>query len=485
MDFPFGPWEPDRGELAASVVVADGVLPHKDGYGPFPGLYVATTAEALPEAPRGVFSLVLNDGSWTAFELTSDALYQLQSDYTLTSIATGFACPVGYDWSAIHFGTKFLFTNTVDGLNEYDVEAGGAVSAISGAGDPAYIFTCANFVVALNCLDSNGNRNIRLIRTSGFNDQTNWTSDGADYQELADGEALIAGCDLKQNTALLLQSRALVIMQFGNAPGGAQFSLQKVSDGKGCVGARCVVSFDGMVFFWDTDGAKMFSLATGLVSIGDERIDRWFLSTVDQSQFVLVQGSVDPLNKIVRWRFKRALDASLTVSEVSICYHWTLGKWFTLTEQVSYLSRLATVAVTYDAATGTYDSQTLSYDDLFWSGAAPLSGGLDGDFKFGVSTGPALARTITTGVRNNRLTGKVLWATPMGDAAAPTLELGTKDALRDTITWQSGATLNDDGRFPLEGRGRNIQLRYTVPAGDSGTYDYGIDHVTGSAGGPK
>lgn len=491
MDFPFIAFDPDRGPLAATLMEADGVLPTLDGWAPFPSLYVSPTAQALPAPPRGVFSIVLNDGSWEAFEFTATTLYQLQADFTVTSIATGYACPTGYDWSALHFGTKLLFTNTFDGLHSYDVQAGGAVSYISDAGDPAWIFTCANFVIALNCKDASGNRDNRLIKTSGFNDQTNWSSDGADYQELADGEALVAGFDLKQNTALLLQSRALVVMQFGNATGGAQFSLAKVADGKGCVGARCCVGFDGTVYFFDTDGAKKFSLAGGLESIGDQLIDRFFLAMVDQSQFSLVQGSADPLHKIIRWRFKRSIDASTTVSEISICYHWTLKRWFTVTEPVSYLTRLATVAVTYDAVTGTYDSQTLTYDDLFWSGAAPLAGALDSSYKFGVSTGPSLAARWLTGVRNSGTNGKILWAENMGDAVAPTLELGTSDSLNQPIVFQAAESLNADGRFAIEGRGKNVQLRARVPAADIGSsgsgwsVQYGIDHILGTGGGPK
>jgi hypothetical protein len=212
------------------------------------------------------------------------------------------------------------------------VQLPAGVTSISTAGNPAYIFTCANFIVALNCLDSTGTRNNRLIKTSGFNDQTNWVSDGADYQELADGEALLCGFDLKNNTALLVQQRAFVLMQFGNAPGGAQFSLQKVADGKGAVGARCCVSFDGMVFGLASDGFFRFDLNNGLVFIGDSKVDQTFLAAVDQSNFTLVQAAVDPLHRVVTWRYKRNIDSSTTVSEVAIGYNWQLGRWFTVTE---------------------------------------------------------------------------------------------------------------------------------------------------------
>lgn len=490
MDFDFGPWAPDQSEVGG-ITVADGVLPHQVGYGPHPSLYTAPSAQALPSAARGVFSLVLNDGTWKAFALTVDSLYELSASFTWTLIDTGYACPVGYDWAGLHFGNKFLYTNTFDGLKSYDVEAGGAVVAISAAGKPAWIFTCANFVIALNCLDSLGNRNNKLIRTSGFNDQTNWTSDGADYQALADGESLVAGFDLKDNTALLLQNRALVLMQFGNIGGGAQFSLRKVADGKGTIGARSCVSFDGTVYFWDTDGPKMFSLATGLVNIGDQLVDQYLLGIIDQTQFTFIQGSVDPLNKTVKWRIRRSVDSSSTVSEIMVGYQWTLKRWFTLTEQATYLVRLATVGVTYDAASGTYDSQTLQYDDRFWAGNAPLSGALDENGKFAVFTGPSLAATITTNVINNSASGKVTWATPIDDALASTLELGTKDKLSDAIVYRAAVTKSASGRCDVEGRGLNINFTYRVPYGDlgaSGTgwkFAKGIDHVVINQQGPK
>jgi hypothetical protein len=58
------------------------------------------------------FRIVLNTNAWEAFGFTASGFTSFQSDYTWTLIATGYACPTGYDWSALHFGTKLLFTNT-------------------------------------------------------------------------------------------------------------------------------------------------------------------------------------------------------------------------------------------------------------------------------------------------------------------------------------------------------------------------------------
>lgn len=485
VDFPFGAWAPDQGEVGG-LQVADGVLPLADGYGPFPSLYVSPTAAALPGDPKGLISVVLNDDSFQAFGFIQGAVYQLNGDFTWTLVQAGFTGPSGDgDWSPLHFGDHLLFTNINDGLQDYDLESPGSVTYIAGAGDPEFIFTCGNFIIALNCLDATGTRDIRLIKTTGFNDQTNWTSDGADYQELADGEALKAGFDLKNRNALLLQRRALVLMTFGSAPAGAQFSLAKVADGKGTVGSRSCVGFDGVVFYWSDDGPYRFDLNNGNVPIGDDAIVEWFSAQVDNSRLDLIRGAVDPIRKIVRWAFKRSVDNSDTVAEVSICYHWQRKKWFTLTEQVASLCRLASVAVSYNTITGTYDSQTLTYDDRLFLGSAPLAGALDGSYKFGASTGPNLAGTITTQVANNPVTGLVNWATPIDDCATGTLELGVKDRLDDAITFKPAASKIRNGAVPLRGRGMNLQFRRNFPGAATWSYAKGIDHLSSVGGGPK
>lgn len=488
MDIEFGSLQVDRGETASPMMVANGVLPISDGYGPYPSLYTPSTATALPSAPRGIFSLVLNSNAWEVFGLTASSFYMLGADYSWSAaIATGYACPAGFDWSGLHFGTKLLFTNTTDGLQSYDVEASTGPTYIAVAGDPAYIFSCANFLVALNCKDTTGNRDIRLIKTSGFNDQTNWTTDGADYQELADGEALLCGFDLKNNTALLVQQGAFVLMQFGNAAGGAQFSLSKVSAGRGAVGAKCCVSFDGIVFGYAYDGFFRFDLANGLQFIGDNQIDKDFIKQVDQP--TLIRATVDPARKVVLFSYKRAIDTSMTVSEVIIGYAWTLNKWFNLTAETSYLTRFATVAVTYNAANGTYDSQTLTYDDLFFAGGTPLLGALDGNYKFCLWTGASLPATLTTSVSNSGTWAKILRVTPITDAAAPTLDVGVKDNLSDTMVHSGANTRTDSGIVPFDSiGGMNLQFTLFIPAGDAGTgvgwtYARGLDHLKFANGG--
>jgi hypothetical protein len=66
-----------------------------------------------------------------------------------------------------------------------------------------------------------------------------------------------------------------------------------------------------------------------------------------------------------------------------------------------------------------------------------------------------------------------------------TLELGVKDRLDGTITWQTAQSKGENGAAPLDGRGLNIQFRSNFPAGATWNYAKGIDQVIGSRQGPR
>lgn len=488
MQFPFGPLAPDATEMEPGIcVVANGVLPLRNGYGPAPSLVVSGSATALPDAPRGVTSIVLNNGTWKVFGFTEDDIYELQSDDTWASLSGTFNLTSGDDWSALHFGSYLLATNTTDGLISYNVESPAGFSTISDAGAPRFIFLCGNMLFGLDCLDQSGNRNNRLIRNSDFNSFTDWTNGAADYQPLEDGGALVAGFAVTETAALVLQTGAIRLIQVGNAGGGALYALKLVSDGVGSVGARSCVSYDGAVYWLATDGFKKFSFSGGIEALGTGLIDDYFFSLVDQSALQLVQGSVDPFNKIIWWRFKRQGAASDTVFTDIIGYSLKFRRWVTSNEETSYFAAVATPGILLDNmdSYGPMDSITIPLDSRLFQGGQPVFGALDGTYKFGTFSGGSQAATITTATMNSPVTGLISFATPIDDAPNATIELGVKDAVSDAITWKAPASKTASGRVPLRGRGMNIAFRWKAPANEEWTFARGIDHVRGSGGGPR
>lgn len=484
----YGELAPDAGELEPGIcLIADGVLPQRVGYGPAPALNVSGSAGALPDDPRGVISLVLNDGTWKVFAFTGTDVYELQADYTWVSLGATLNVTAGDDVSAIHFGDYLLFTNTTDGLISYNVETPAGFTTIAAAGKPRFIFTCANMVFGLDCLDSAGDRDNRLIRNSDFNSFTNWTTGAADYQPLEGGGGLLFGADLKDGAALILQERAVRLIQFGNAGGGALYSLRTVSTELGTVGTRSCVPYDGAVYWEATDGFRQFTLGGGIKTIGAGKIDEWFFNNVDQGALNLVQGQVDPFTKMIWWRFKAQGASSDVIFDRMLGFSWQWERWVTNSVQTTYLANLATPGITLDSmdSYGVLDSIDIPLDSRAFQGGQPLFGALDADAKFGTFSGGNQAAILTTSTTNSPVTTLIAWATPIDDASAGTLELGVKAEPADSITWKTGAAKVASGRTPLRGRGKNVAFRRQIPASATWTYARGVDHVQSAGGGVR
>jgi hypothetical protein len=484
MDVPFGAWEPDRSELESGIADGANILPIANGWGPMPGLFVTDSAEAVPDPIIGGYATQDTSGGWLEFVAGGDKVYRLANDFTLNTIDSGRTPTDGDDWSFQQFGAYLLYTNTTDGLIAYNVETGGAVSVIAAAMNPRVVFECANQVVALDCLNANGDRDNKLLRTSAIGNHTEWAKNGADYQPIQDGGALVGGCKLTQNTAFIAQEQSLRLMQFGAMSSGSNFSLTMVSAVTGAVGMRSIVPGDGVVGFLATDGYYLFSAGGGLKNIGAERVNRWFLDTVDQSALTKVQGALDPLRKIMWWRFKRASDVSDTVTQVMIGYSLTLDRWIPpVLVPTTYLMRSATPGFLADDVDTLMDDLDFPADGRYFDGGQPQFGAFDENGKFGYFIGGSLPASITSRVANSPVSDMIGRATGIDDAPSGTLTLGTKDALSDPINWRAPAGRGRAGSYPLRGRGLNIAFRRDIPAGAQWSYAKGVDHVSASAGG--
>lgn len=490
MQFPFGELAPDAGATAPGVCQeAIGVIPLPEGYGPAPQLVTQAGGDVLAGAPRGAATVLTASGSTQVYVWTEDEMFALGSDYSWTSVESGLTCTSGYDWSAIQFGTKILYTNPDEGLRAYDIDAGGSATAIADAGDPAFLFECANMVFAINCKDDAGTRSGRLLRNSDFNDHTDWKTGAADQQPFEKGGELLSGHNLKNNAAVIVQTGALRLLQFGNAGGGALYSLTEISDSRGAVGRKACVSFDGILYGLSAAGFFRLSLGGGIEWIGAGRVDRYFYDRVATSRLSEVQATIDPKRKIVIWRYPTAADASETVTENVIGFSWEFNRWFTWRVNLAYLSRILSPGYTLATAGAAYSTlggaPLIPIGDAFWQGGVEVLAGIAPDLRYASFSGLPQEAKLTTSVQNSPVTGLISWATPIDDAAGGTLELGVTDSLSTDVTWKTGAAKVSSGRVPLRGRGKNIAFRYTIPEDETWTFAKGIDHISAATGGPR
>lgn len=485
MQFPFGPFAPDAGANAAGICqVADGVLPKVEGYGPAPALVSPGMGDPLPGEPRGSITCIKRDGQTAVFFFTVDALYMRDADNTWSEIDDGYNCTEGDDWSAEHFGNMLLYTNTTDGMWAYNIETGSAPVYIPEAGDPRFIFVLANMVFGVDCIDGSGNRDNRLIKNSDFNRHDEWKKGAADTQPLEYGAELVCGVNLKNSAAITFQREAMRILQFGNAGGGAMYSLRELANGRGSVGQKSVVAFDGVVYALASNGFFRFSMGAGLETIGEGFVDQWFFQQVASADLKDVQAAIDPQRKIVLW---------LAPNGLVLGYCWApniANHWFTWQNSgARFISRLATSGYTLDAASaiwGTLDNAPqIPLDDRFWSGGEPLLAALRDDLSFGTFSGEAQAATIETSISNSPISTLISRATPIDDAAGGTLALGVTDRLDTSLEWKPGEAKSASGSTPQRGRGKNSAWRRSIPAGEAWTYAKGVDHIQFSGGGGK
>lgn len=475
MNVAWGPYRPDVGGPNSGIAKqANNVLPQAAGngigYGPMPALITATGAEALSGAPRGIISIQKASGTYAVFAATASRIETLDSAYQWTDVETGRTVTSGDDVSFCYFGKYLLNSDTTDGFKAYDVEVGGANSAVSGAPAARALFSCNNVVFALGTSANN-----RRMQSSAIGDHTNWTTNGADGKTFEDGGTLIGGRDLKNGAAVIFQENAIRLVQFGG--GAALYTIQKLADGRGAVSDRSIVSFDGMAFYVATDGFYKYTLGGGNEPIGAEKVNRWLATQVAASGYEGIQGALDPFQKIVWWR----LTANLLIG-----YDWQLNEFITSSVQTSALTRIATPGVTLDSLTTLYlDSMTEALDSRFYMGGVPLFGALDSTYKFATFAGSPLEASLQTNDIALPESQLVSWCSPDSDATSSTIALGVSDSRSTTLTFKTPASRRTSGRVPLRGRGKVIGFRETIPAGASWNYSNGVNDIVAAGGGVR
>jgi hypothetical protein len=469
MAVPFGNWAPDRDGATKTI---EGAVPQSAstgiGYGPFPQLVAAAAAVALPGDPRGIISLQKADGSWAVFAGTATTIEMLASNYSWTEIENTRTVPTGDDVSFARFGKYLISTDTSDGMKAYDIDAGGANTAISGAPSARFVFQCNNVLFGLGTASSP-----RRLQNSDIGNYAKWSGGAADGKTMEDGGNMVGGADLKNGVAVIFQEFAMRGIQFGS--GASTYSIVKIADGRGCVGARTIAAFDGRVFWWDTDGPWMMTPGTAPVPIGAEKINRWAEDSIGRQNYATLQASIDPVRNLVIWR----IDASRLLA-----FNWLIGEFSILPVSTVALARLATPAVSIDGLSGTIDGLAGTIDGL-GGGSAPQLGALNSSRKFALFSGQNMAATLETGRLINPVTGLMNWATPMDDCATGTLQVGVAGSASETLSWKTGASKVRAGRVPLRARGMNVAFRRNIPAGADWTYANGVDNIAVATGGPK
>lgn len=455
----FGQWTPDRPGIAGNLTEAKNIIPSASGYGPLNG--TANLSDAASQSLLTVFP-----GRWagatTLFGAGATKLFKFDpADSDLDDVSR---TPTAYSttdfWQFAQFGSQVIASNGVDKLQAWNMASSTVFADLAAAAPTAsFVTVVRDFVVAAKT-STYPNR----VYWSDINDETDWTPGAAsqsDTQDIPDGGEIrgVTGGEF----GIVLMERGVVRMTYIGAP--LFFQFDNIARNIGCYESRSIAQYGPMTFFLSDDGFFVTDGQT-VKPIGAERVDRWFYSNADPSQFSKMSTAVDPVNKIVIWCFRDIFNV-----QKLLMYNWAVDKWTHGDSGADYVASIATASTTLeqlDNISASLDALPASLDSRLWTGGKLILGGASGA-RIVTFAGSDLTGTINTG--DITLEGQetlIRLARPQIDNGSATVSVASRYRLDGAISYSTAVAADSENRVSLRSRGNYHRLSIT-PTGNFDT----------------
>ena len=460
----FTEWTPDLAGVAENLSVAQNVVPTILGYNPFPLAvdYSAAASENLNNVFAGKFSATTN-----IFAGGATKLFKLDgADLSMDNVSkTGNYSNI-VKWHFAQFGDTIIAANNVNKLQGYTLGSSTTFDDLDASAPVAeYVTVVRDFVVAAN-LDSGTNAN--KVQWSNINDASNWTAGAAsqsDYQVIADGGNIhgITGGEV----GLIFLDRAIVRMSYIGSP--LFFQFDTISRGVGCVEGNSVVQYGGMSYFLGEDGFYSCDGST-VTPIGTQKVDSWFYANANLSKLNLMSSTIDPIRKIVVWKF-----IDNFAKDTLLIYNWQVKKWSSCVVDVDVVASSASAGMTLEGLDlyGNIDTLTTSLDDALWTGGKFLFAGAR-DTKIVTFTGANSTATLTTGDIGSEVTSVVTLARPIVDNGSGSVAIASRTLLNSVPQLGSYTAADSENRVSLRSSGKYHRIS-VIPTGDRWSNAIGVD----------
>lgn len=328
------------------------------------------------------------------------------------------------------------------------------------------------------------------IQWSGINNPLQWgysASALSDHQDLPDGgvvNRIIGG-----EYGVIFQENAITTMSFVGSP--AVFQFNQVSKNRGTQAPQSVIKVGESIYYLGKDGFYVLN-GTQSTPISTEKVNRFFFDHLDENYVYRVSAMVDPFNNQIFWAFPRPDYINHTAGALSqmVVYNWVSNRWtyidFELTGDIDLLAIYYAQGVNMTASSidvkggDDLDALTPSLDSRAWTANANLICAFTEDFKLNTFDGEAMTGVIETGeyalskLRQTFIRG----VRPLIDEGGSTLEIGSRNNLRDTVAWGIPYTEDENGDFSTRDSARYHRFRLTT----TGNFEFAdgleIDAVT-------
>jgi hypothetical protein len=489
---PFGQWLPDfpvlenPGATEAKNVFARSV----GGYGPVSDKVVFS--DALTARCQGAFPSRDRDGNVSNFAGDATKLYKLSGiTYSDVSKVGGYSTPADSFWSFIQFGQRVVATNFVDAIQSWVLGTSSVFADLSASAPKArYLAEIRDFLMVGNTFDSTDGNVPNRVWWSGTQDPTSWETPGtaaaaavqSDYQDLPGGwvqgiVGAVGGAD-----GLVISETAIHRISFEGPP--TAFRFDKIEDARGCPAPGSIVKVGSYVYYLSEDG---FYRNNGAFSepIGNQKVDKYFFSDLDQSYFYRITSASDPINKLIWWSYASSSGAG-TPDKVLI-FNYETGWWARAEISIEYLFRNLTPGYTLDGLdviSANIDTGfAVSFDSRVYTAGRLALACFDTDHKQALFTGSNLAAVVETGEIGGPTFNYVDGIRPYVNGGTVTAAVRYRNTPSGSLTDTTATSAGDDGVCPQNISARYMRGQVNIAAGGSWTQAQGIDVVMVADGG--
>jgi hypothetical protein len=412
------------------------------------------------------------DGSTTIFAGSQTNLYKLDSaDMSLDDVSgSTYATPTDQRWRFTQFGNRVIAANGADKLQGWLLGTSTAWADLAAdAPTSRFVTVVRDFVVTGHVSASLPFR----VKWSALNDETSWTNSAttqSDFQEIPDGGAIVGVTG--GEFGLILMDRSIYRMTYVGSP--LVFQFDNISRNLGCYEANSVIQYQGLTFFLADDG---FYACDGqnVVSIGGEKVDRFFFSDVDEEYLFNMSAAIDPIKNLVIWAYPHKGQGG-NVSRLLI-YNFQTKKWssgVTDVDRIASSSSPSTTLEGLDVISSSIDALGTSFDSRIWLGGKLLFAGVRGN-KVVTFTGANSTATIQTGELSleNRKTA-ITMVQPIVDNGSCNVAVFSRDLLNTQVVFGSTTAADSENRVSLRSMGRFHRLQFN-PTGANWDSAIGAD----------
>tara|TARA_R110000744_G_scaffold107013_1_gene203421 strand:- start:1365 stop:3245 length:1881 start_codon:yes stop_codon:yes gene_type:complete len=371
-------------------------------------------------------------------------------------------------WDFAAYGDIAVATNYADSPQFMDMSSGVTFADLTTLFRAKTVAVVRDFLMFGNTYDSTDGAKPERIRWSALGDYTDYAISAttqSDYQDTPGGGAVqrIFGGEY----AVAMFEHSIYRINYVGSP--AVFQFDAVETERGLFTPSAAAQNGSIIYYLDSDGFYAFN-GSQSSPIGNERVDRWFWTNLDASQSYRISCAIDHDSKCVVWSFPGQNNVSGAPTHM-LLFNFEINRWSFVEQDHELILPLLTsdfTLETLDSLNSDIDDLDLSIDSRVLYEGSSLLGVIEG-LKLASNQGSPLTATIESkemqpsAGRRSHITE--VW--PLNDSGVTTIQVGVRDRLQDTYSFNASVAVNAQGFAPVNTEGRYVRIRQNI-SGDWG-----------------